>query len=160
MLPFAEFAPTHPSLGSTASQFDVMLYGSGCAPQYTGHLVIGLCPPPVLRCHLAPPTITVDCSRSHSRACPPLSLSSRLCTRFDEWTSFCFLRAVSNLFSSTSFPKPFYVVARILWICFPSLLYVLKSHVPTFPSCTHRRTVVQRLIVWYIIAPGYRLFRF
>ena len=123
-----------------------MLYRSGCAP-HTSHLVVGLCPPPVLRCVTNRTARHNRRLQSWPRPCLPSPFPFRLDfgldrTRFDEWTSFCFLRALCRIFSHRKqVLQSLFLCRRLnLWICSllcrVSRLFALvpKSHVPTCPS--------------------------
>jgi hypothetical protein len=140
-----------------------MLYRSGGAPQYTGHLVIGLCPPPVLRC-VANRTAHRNCRlrHSHSRACPLLfpfvSTSDSIgLDSMNGLASAPCARCVGSFLIDNKFSKAFFLCRRLnLWICsffaVSCLVFLLSfpNHMcpPFLTSCTGRRTVVRRLILY------------
>ncbi|SRR5258708_17963771 len=105
----------------------------------------------------APRTVTVGCSRSHSRALPCSPTVSFLFVSTSDsirWTSF--LRALCRIFSQQQFPKPFFMSSPDFYGYVPFfavsyLVFLLSflSHMcpPFLPSCTRRHTVVRRLIV-------------
>jgi hypothetical protein len=115
---------------------------------------------------MAPPTITVGCGRSHSRACllffPFVSTSDSIGLDSVNGLASAWARCVESLLLDNKFSKAFFLCRRLNFMdMFPFLLcrvssfaLVPKSHVPPFlPYCTRRRTVVRRLIVclflWY-----------